>query len=139
MFLLIDFNILLSFEIKAILLISSVKTCFSPINLCCVFNISLLFFMNSLKSSLRRFTSILCFPRWFLLFSIWAGSKTVFGIFEFNFTFYDTLFCAYCFFHLYYHQLLSKYKFLLLIQQIFSWFFNFLLIFINPITFYFFV
>ena len=37
-----------SFELNAILLFSSVKTlCLSLLNLCCVFNIHLLFFMNS--------------------------------------------------------------------------------------------
>ena len=40
---------LTSFEIKSILLISSVKTlCLSLLNLCCVFNINLLFLMNCL-------------------------------------------------------------------------------------------
>ena len=39
----IDCILLLSFELKAILLISSVKTlCLSLLNLCCVFNINLL-------------------------------------------------------------------------------------------------
>ena len=43
-----DCILLLSFEIKAMLLISSVKTlCFSLLILCCVFNIDLLFLMNS--------------------------------------------------------------------------------------------
>ena len=43
----IDCILLSSFELKAILLISSVKTlCFSLLNLCCVFNIDLLFLMN---------------------------------------------------------------------------------------------
>ena len=45
----IDCIILSSFELKAILLISSVKTlCFSLLNLFCIFNIDLLFFINSL-------------------------------------------------------------------------------------------
>ena len=44
----IDPILLSSFDIKAILLISSVKTfCLSLSNLCCVFNISPLFFTNS--------------------------------------------------------------------------------------------
>ena len=38
-----------SFELNAVLLISSVKTlCLSLLNLCCVFNIDLLFLMNLL-------------------------------------------------------------------------------------------
>ena len=45
----IDYILLSSFELKAILLISSVKTLhLSLLNLCCVFNIDLLFLMNSL-------------------------------------------------------------------------------------------
>ena len=47
----IDSILLSSFEVKAIFLIFSIKTlCVSLLNLCCVFNISLLFFMNSLRS-----------------------------------------------------------------------------------------
>ena len=60
---LICYIILSSFELKAILLILSVKTlCFSLLNLCCVFNISL-FFMNSFLSSLRLSTSISFFSK----------------------------------------------------------------------------
>ena len=45
----IDSILLSSFELKAILLISSVKTlCLSLLNLCCILNIDLLFFINSL-------------------------------------------------------------------------------------------
>ena len=46
--------ILLSlFELKAILLISSVKTlCLSLLNLCCICNISSLFFVNSVRLSM---------------------------------------------------------------------------------------
>ena len=62
----IDCILLLSFEHKAISLISSVKTlCLSLLNLCCVFNISLLI-MNSLRLS----TSVLFFSKWFTLFSV---------------------------------------------------------------------
>ena len=44
----IDCILSLSFELKAILLISSVKTlCLSLLNLCCIFNIDLYFFTNS--------------------------------------------------------------------------------------------
>ena len=50
----IDYILLSSFELKAILLISSVKTlCLSLLNLCCVFNISL-GFTNSFLPSLRQ-------------------------------------------------------------------------------------
>ena len=45
----IDCILLSSFELKAILLISSVKTlCFSVLNLCFAFKIDLLFLINSL-------------------------------------------------------------------------------------------
>ena len=45
-----------SFELKVILLVSSAKTlCLSLINFCCIFSISLLFFMNSLKPSTSFF------------------------------------------------------------------------------------
>ena len=48
----IDCILLSSFELKGIMSVSSVKTlCLSLLNLCCVFNISLLFFMNSLGLS----------------------------------------------------------------------------------------
>ena len=46
----IDCILLSSFELNAILLISSVKTlCLSLFNLCWVLNIDLLFLMNSLQ------------------------------------------------------------------------------------------
>ena len=66
----IDCIILSSFELKAILIISSVKTLFfSLLNLCCVFRVILIFFMNSFWSSLILSTSILFFSKWFILFS----------------------------------------------------------------------
>ena len=63
-----DCILLSSFELNAILLISSVKTlCLSLLNLCCVFNIDLLFLMNFyhfLKVYLCSF-----FSRYFILLS----------------------------------------------------------------------
>ena len=45
----IDFILWSSFELQAILLISFVKTfCFALLNICCLFNINILFLMNSL-------------------------------------------------------------------------------------------
>ena len=45
----IDCNFLSVVEVKAIFLISSMKTlCLSPLKLCCIFNIDLLFLVNSL-------------------------------------------------------------------------------------------
>ena len=62
----IDCILLSSFELKAILLISSVKTlCLSLLKLCCIFNIDLLFFINYLILPV----SILFFSRYFILFS----------------------------------------------------------------------
>ena len=49
----VDCILLSLFELKAILLISSVKTlCFSLLNICCIFDIDLSFFINSLLFSL---------------------------------------------------------------------------------------
>ena len=66
----IDCILLSSFELRAILLISSVKTvCLSLLNLCCVFKITL-FFMNSFLSSLRLSTLIPFFSKWLTIFLI---------------------------------------------------------------------
>ena len=71
----IDCIILRWFELKAILLISSVKRlCFSLLSLCCVFNIIFWFFMNSFWSSLRLSISILFCSKWCILFSVGAVS-----------------------------------------------------------------
>ena len=56
----IDCILLLSFELKAILLISLLKTlCLSLLNLCCVFNFTFFYFVISLRLS----TSILLFVK----------------------------------------------------------------------------
>ena len=68
----IDCILLSSLELKSILLIYSVKIfCVSLLNLCCVFNISSLFLMNSSELS----TSVLFLSKYFILFSISAASK----------------------------------------------------------------
>ena len=88
--------LLSSFELKAILLISSVKTLsLSLLNLCCVFNFSLLF-INSFWSS-RSSTSILFFLNdlFYFKFEMLLNS---FIILKFKFSFYDKLFCAFCLF-----------------------------------------
>ena len=88
------------FELKAILLISSVKTvCFSLLNLCCVFNISLLFFI-------------------FMIFFKTIYLLSNFYNLKFRFSFYDTIFCAFCFFYLHRCCFLNSYMFILLIQLI---------------------
>ena len=49
----VDWILLSSFQLIAILLISSVKTlCLSLLNLCCICNISSLFFVNSVRLSM---------------------------------------------------------------------------------------
>ena len=59
----IDCILLSSFDLRTILLITSVKTlCLSVLNLCCAFNISL-FFKNSFRSSLTLSTSIFFFSK----------------------------------------------------------------------------
>ena len=65
----IDCILLSSFKLKAIVLISSVKALCLSLSLCCVFNIDLLFFMNSLRFFLRLSMLILFFSKWFILFS----------------------------------------------------------------------
>ena len=66
----IDCILLSLFELKAILLISSVRTlCLSLLKLCCIFNIDLLFFINYLILPI----SILFFSRYFILFSSWVA------------------------------------------------------------------
>ena len=74
----IDCILLSSFKLTAILLIFSVKPlCFSIFNLCCV---SFIFFYM-----IYFFLYLSCF-------------QTVLIIFKFTFSFYDTIFCAICFF-----------------------------------------
>ena len=59
MYIYIYYILLWSFELIAILFISSIKTmCFSLLYLCCAFEITLLFFMNSLSCFWRLYISI---------------------------------------------------------------------------------
>ena len=72
----IDCILFSSFERKAILLIYSVKTYFSLLNLCCVFNISFLLFMNSLSFFLNTiYVNFVFFSKYFILFPISVASK----------------------------------------------------------------
>ena len=116
----IDCILLSSFELKAILLIFKQKHyAFPLLNLCCAYNISLLFIMNSLRLS----TSILFFSQWLILFSIWAASKHFTILMTiFKFSFYNTPFCVCCFFIFIIVVFLNSYLFFLSIQQIISWF-----------------
>ena len=71
----IDFILLSSLALNAILLTSSVKReWFLLLNICCAFN-SNCFFRNSLWFSQRLFTLTLFFSEWFILFSSGATSK----------------------------------------------------------------
>ena len=74
-----------SFEVKVILLVSSVKTlCLWLINFCCIFSISLLFFMNSLKPS-----TLFLFWIVYFIFNL-SCLKTVFIMLKLSFSIYDT-------------------------------------------------
>ena len=75
--------------------------------------------MNFL-SSLTLSPSFLFFSKCFVLFSIWAASKQVLYL-EFKFLFM-TPFLVFFLFYLHRCCLLNIYMFLLLIQQILSWF-----------------
>ena len=85
-------NSFTSFELKAILCISSVKILwFSLLNLCCVFNISLPYFKNSFWISSRLTTSNSFFSKWFISLSIWAASKQSLQSWNLNSSFFDKL------------------------------------------------
>ena len=72
----IDKSLLSLFELKAVLLISLVKTFFfSHLTLCCVFNTSLLFFYKFLLIFLKIIYVNFIFSRRFILFSSWVASK----------------------------------------------------------------
>ena len=86
----IDCILLSSFELNSVLLISSVKTlCLCFLNLSCVFN-------NDL--SIYRFI-VFNFTFLLIIYFILNLScfETVFIIFKFTFSFYDTLFRDFCF------------------------------------------
>ena len=107
------------FEFKTILLICSIETFLSLLNLCCVLilnfcflRILYVFFCNK-GNYLHQFYFFLDNLFYYQLSSF----RTAFIILKFKFSFYDTLFSAFCFFYLHYHHLLSNYKFLILIQQ----------------------
>ena len=119
------------FELKAILLISSVKTlCLSLLNFCCVFNINLLFFTLREKCPNTELFLVRIFMYLFQLQENTERNKSVFGHFSrsviyslcfvtketnhfffgwffllltfklswFQTIFYNTPFCAFCFF-----------------------------------------
>ena len=114
--------LLSSFELKAILLISSVKTlCVSLLNLCWVFNISL-FFINSLWIPLRLQHFI--FSNCFVLFSSWVASKH----------FYLTHFCPF-FFFIFFAIIFKKLSAFPLIPTSYFIIFPPNLSFVKPITF----
>ena len=84
----IDCIPLSSYELRAILLVSSVKTwCLSLLNLYCIFNIDLNKFLYAIYAI--YFFLIIYF---ILKLSCFC---TVFMIFKLKFSFYDTLFCAF--------------------------------------------
>ena len=102
--------LLLSFELKAMLLISLVKTfCLSLLNLCCVFNINLCFFRNYLLPFSKATHFHFIFSWWFISSSSWVPPK------QFSLSYFFVCLLHFVF---YYHNLLRNYKFLLLIHQI---------------------
>ena len=131
----IDHILLPLFELKEILLISSVKTlCLSNLNLCFVFNINLWFFMNSFYEIF--FSIIYVNLIIFLNFLFYYQVKLLLNCF-YNFQIYVFYlwynFLCLLFFHLRCCHLLSSYNFLLLIEQFIIFLPN--SSFINPITF----
>ena len=71
----IDCILLSSFELKATLLISSVKTLWLRLlSICCDSNISLLF-LWILYDFLEDYLHQICFSKWFILFSSWNASE----------------------------------------------------------------
>ena len=88
----IDCILLSSFELKQILLTASVKTLsLSLSNICCVFNIDLSFFMNSLYFFMTIYVNLIFFQIIYFILKLSCFS-TVFIIFKFKFSFHDTLF-----------------------------------------------
>ena len=91
--------ILLSIELKSFLLIFSVKTLWLPLfSLCCVFNVTLLFFTNSWRHEFYCFVNVYFSlnVNVYFIFTLSCFWK-VFIIFKFKF-FYDALSCAFYFF-----------------------------------------
>ena len=94
----IDCILLSPFELENMVLISGVKSLyFSLLNLCYVFNINLLFLMNSLWSSLILSVSALMFSRWFIIFSSWVASKQLLTFANLSFLFMTHFFLSYPF------------------------------------------
>ena len=115
------------------MLISLVKIlCFSLLNRCCVFDIDLLFLMNSLWFFKTIYISFI-FSRWFILFSSWVASKEFLKFSNLSYFFMTHFFCVFCFFNC----LLSNYKFLLFIQQFLSWFLHLIHLWLIQLFFYF--
>ena len=101
----IDCILLSSFELKAILLISSVKIWPSLLNLCHVFNIVLLFFINFLSFFffLKQSMLILFFSRYFILFSSLIASKQFLLFSNLSFLFITHFLCLLLFYLHYCH------------------------------------
>ena len=79
---LISLILLSSFGFKAILSISSVKTlCLSRLDLCCVFDISLLFLINSLRSLLlSQILSLFLMMHFYVPFAFLSSSSLSFKL-----------------------------------------------------------
>ena len=136
----IDCILLSSFEIKRILLISSVKTLYlSLLNLCCVFNINWLFFY---EFDMVFFETIhVNFIFSYIIYFIIKLSclKKLFAFFKFIFSFYDTPFFAFFFFILTTAIYEVNLSFLLLSQNILSLFSHLVHLSLIQLLFYFFL
>ena len=87
-----------SFQPKAISLIASAKTlCLSLLNLCCIFDINLLFFLILYDLLWQYLCQFQIFQDGWFHFNLSCFLK-VFIIFKFKFSFYGTLVCAFSLF-----------------------------------------
>ena len=121
-------------DLKQIYLFYSVKALhLSLLNVCCIFNIDLFFLMNCLWPFLKTIlVSLIFFQDNLFHFQLLLESSYDFKV---TFSFYYTFFVL---FHLQYHHLLSKYKFLLLAQKMLSLFFQLIHLLLIQIVFNFF-
>ena len=103
-----------SLALNAIFLTSSKDTlCFLLLNLCCDFNISLLFFINYLWFSWILFTSNL----FFLIDLFYFQVELLLNKIGVKFSFYDTLLTRFLLFRFHGCHLLNNYNFLVSMQQ----------------------
>ena len=127
-------------KLNAILLNFSIDTlCFSLLNLYLDFDVNLLFFVNS---SWFLWDHLLQYRFFFLIFFFifkFICCYTTFMVFEFEFLFYETLFCAFCSFIFITIIYLIAIYFLLSMQRTLSLFFPLIHPALVQLLFYFFL